>query len=965
MCGVFTYIERETMRNKFLNTVLSSEGYYCLFTAKPSENKLKQYFFESIQDLCVKADESNTQGYDAYFALATFEEKGSRKVTNIKNLRSFFLDLDCGEGKEFASKEQAIKQLQTFCQKYKLPTPRLIDSGRGIHVYWFLTEDVSYDKWLPVAEQLKTLCSINNFKADPAVTADGARILRIPNTHNYKTDPALPVIVLGLKSEFTAVDIEDFTKLLFVDGMKPVTKALQVPLEHNSTMLALMGNQENYFKDILVRTQNGNGCDQLANILYNQKDISEPLWRAGLSIAKFCTDGEKAIHKLSCGHPEYSANETNKKVELIKGPYACTKFDEFNLGVCQNCPNWGKIKSPISLGKRLKEAEIDSEGNYIEEQKETVVVAPSLTLPNNPIGSYTIPKYPNPYIRGANGGVYIRTKDDDGEIVEECLYHNDIYVVKRVRDAEAGESAVMRLHLPMDGVREFTLPMSAITSKEEFRKALAAEGVAITRMDKLMTYTINWVNELQNVSKASDAHRHFGWVDENMDGFILGNQLITADSIEFNPPSNATVSLFPAFEPRGTLEAWKKTISFWEDEKFVLQQFGLGMGFGSPLMEFTNVNCGTVCFHSKDSGLGKTAIQIAQVGIWGDPEELLMTKGDTQNFRMNRSEVYHSLPVAIDEITNMSPQHLSELVYQNTSGQQKGRMSASSNVERKRTGRRWSLLCSMTSNTSIVERISMAKAMPKAEAQRVLECKVERLFDKHENKPETDKFEEDIMQYYGTAGVAYIQHVMKNKEACRKIVKDTQKKIDIDAKLTSENRFWSATVSATLSGLIIAKKAGLHNYDVNKIYNWAVKVLLESNKSSANQMNNTVFDIMNDFFTENISYILQIKSDTDNRSQQGNGLDNLVIPEQVARGKLIARYETDTKLFFVKPKELKQWCGELQINYAHLLSEIKEHCEGKNKKVRLAKGTHLQLPPSNVIVMRFDLDEDDKENKGV
>ena len=68
-------------------------------------------------------------------------------------------------------------------------------------------------------------------------------------------------------------------------------------------------------------------------------------------------------------------------------------------------------------------------------------------------------------------------------------------------------------------------------------------------------------------------------------------------------------------------------------------------------------------------------------------------------------------------------------------------------------------------------------------------------------------------------------------------------------------------------------------------------------------MNNTVFDIMNDFFTENISYILQIKSDTDNRSQQGNGLDNLVIPEQVARGKLIARYETDTKLFFVKPKD--------------------------------------------------------------
>ena len=209
------------MRNKFLDTVLSSEGYYCLFSAKPSENKLKQYFFESVNDLCVQADESNKQGYDVYFALATFEEKGSRKVDNIKNLRSFFLDLDCGEGKEFTSKEHAVKQLQTFCRKYKLPTPRLVDSGRGIHVYWFLTEDVPYDKWLPVAEQLKTLCASNNFKADPAVTSDGARILRVPNTHNYKTDPASPVTVLGLKSDFVPVDLEDFTNLLFVDGMKP------------------------------------------------------------------------------------------------------------------------------------------------------------------------------------------------------------------------------------------------------------------------------------------------------------------------------------------------------------------------------------------------------------------------------------------------------------------------------------------------------------------------------------------------------------------------------------------------------------------------------------------------------------------------------------------------------------------------------------------------------------------------
>ena len=98
----------------------------------------------------------------------------------------------------------------------------------------------------------------------------------------------------------------------------------------------------------------------------------------------------------------------------------------------------------------------------------------------------------------------------------------------------------------------------------------------------------------------------------------------------------------------------------------------------------------------------------------------------------------------------------------------------------------------------------------------------------------------------------------------------------------------------------------------------------------------------------------------DNRGNNENGLDDHLIPEQVARGRLVARYETDTKLFFLKPKPLKEWCGELQINYSHLVSEIMKKCNGKRGKVRLTKGTKLQLPPSDVIIMKFDANPDDE-----
>ena len=60
----------------------------------------------------------------------------------------------------------------------------------------------------------------------------------------------------------------------------------------------------------------------------------------------------------------------------------------------------------------------------------------------------------------------------------------------------------MSLHLPKDGVREFTIPLTSVTSREEFRKNMSMYGVAINRMDDLMKYTTTWVNELQATTVA-------------------------------------------------------------------------------------------------------------------------------------------------------------------------------------------------------------------------------------------------------------------------------------------------------------------------------------------------------------------------------------------------------------------------------------------------------------------------------
>ena len=924
----------------FLDRVLSAEGHYCLFAANVAENKRVQRFFDTVGSLLDAAQFMDSDGYDVYFALATFKEEGSRKVDNVNKLQSFFLDLDCGPSKDYPNQSEAIAALKSFCATTKLPRPQLINSGRGVHAYWFLDEAIVYDDWIQVAEKLKACCATHNLLADPAVTADAARVLRIPGTHNYKGDPPLRVYGFGME-EPEAISLEDFSNALGADFMAPPKKF--IPTEANAVMNTLLGNKTSSFKAILDKTRRHVGCAQLSNIIKNQAEVSEPMWRAGLSIAKFCDDGSKAADMMSSKHPEYTPIETIRKMDLIKGPYRCATFDEYSPGICTGCPHWGKIKSPISLGQSIRESE-----------EEVVVEAPSATLPNNPIKTYTIPKYPSPYFRGANGGVYVRRTQPDGTVDEIPVYHNDLYVVQRIRDPEIGESILMRLHLPKDGVREFTIPLTSVTSKEEFRKQMSMHGVALLRVDELMKYTLDWVNELQANEEADEAHKQFGWVGDGFNSFVLGNQHILENDIEFNPPSSQTLSMFPIFEPKGTMEQWRKNMDFYNRDGFELHQYVVGTAFGAILMQDSSFHCATLNLHSKESGIGKTTAMYVGASLWGDPDAIVMDQNTTLNFRLHRAEVYHNLPFYVDEITEMKPYEVSQLAYSMSSGKQKGRLAGSSNTERYR-GDPWKFLSVTTGNMSVIEKVSAYKAMPKAEAQRIMEVKVDTLFHKSSDTMAQEAFLASVMENYGHAGPIFVQHVIQNRENIRVLADSIKEKVIAAAGLTSQNRFWTAHVSYTLAGLILAKKLGFHDYDIQKIFKFAIW-MIKLNQNAVSDMSLSVQDILNDYINEHWNNVLWIKSTDDLRKGQGGALDSLIVPEALPRGKLVARYETDLKRAYLLPKPLRDWCVDQQINYGSFLQDLTNQMNAKKIKMRLSKGTHMQLPPAQVLSVDCSLE---------
>lgn len=931
----------------FLGTVLSDAGYYCItgieeLHGEKRDPYVEQKFFDNLDDAVDQARKFDEDGRNAYFALATFVEEGSRRNQNVHQLRSLFLDLDCGASKDYDTQHDALVALRRFCKELKLPKPTLINSGRGVHVYWALTEPVSRETWLPVAERLKELCVDNGLFADPAVTSDSARVLRVPGTHNYKDNPAKGVVYIGEVAP--AVVFEEFRDLL---GVSPFARKKSfTPREVDPVMMKLMGSYISKFKTIMMKTIDGVGCGQLKWVVENQDTMPEPMWRAGLSIAAFCEDRDKAIHKISKNHPEYSPESTEYKASQVRGPYSCETFNKYNPNICTECSHWGKIKNPLSLGRELNASE-----------EEVVVEERSLDLPEAPVKSYVIPKYPAPYRRGVNGGVF-KVVEKDGESVDVPVYHNDLYVVSRLRDPEIGESLVMRLHLPKDGVREFTIPFTAVTAKDEFRRYMSMYGVAIMKVDELMTYVTKWVNDLQMVSAASEARRQFGWTDDDATSFVAGSTEVFKDSLGMNPPSSSTAGLFPAFPPKGTLDKWKETINFFNRPGFELHQYMFGIGFGSPLMHFFPINGTTFHIYSKESGLGKTTAMYAGASIWGNPDMLVMFERDTFASKMNRAEVYKNLPFYSDEMTNTAPKDLSDFSYQMTQGQQRNRMSLKANVERFR-GVPWKLICGTSGNTGLLERMSAYKALPKAEAQRVLESLTRRI--EFTTKAETDELSTAIKENYGHAWVPYIQYVIANKEAVIELLKSTQNKIDLKAKLKAENRFWSAQAACVLVGLIIAKRLALIDFDLASLFRWIV-LTMENAQVETVAMDTGVDDILTNYLAENYNNVLRITSVQDLR-KDGNNIEKAILPEATPRISLVARYEYDVKTMYLLPKPFKDWCVKHQHNYLSIVEALKAgNMKATKSKVRLGKGTHVNLPAADAWVLDFsEFMDDEKE----
>jgi hypothetical protein len=197
---------------RFLTEVRPSHRGY-LFTLQGTQHK--QTPFASNHEAEALILQSIAQNEDVFVSIAQFK-KGSktREGTSAEYFASICTDIDveCGDGKAkpYSTRATGMDALEAFLLETDLPRPSLlVNSGGGIHAYWCFSQIIAKVDWEPCAKAFKAVCLGKGLQIDPPVTADAARVMRVPGSQNWKLkgNPR-PVLIIEPNANDPSIQID-------------------------------------------------------------------------------------------------------------------------------------------------------------------------------------------------------------------------------------------------------------------------------------------------------------------------------------------------------------------------------------------------------------------------------------------------------------------------------------------------------------------------------------------------------------------------------------------------------------------------------------------------------------------------------------------------------------------------------------------------------------------------------------
>lgn len=912
---------------EFLQAVLPDDGFYCAVgldsrTKRPAV----QTFYSTIEELVEKAVQHDANTVDAYFAISAFKSTQSRKQDNVASIRALALDLDA-----YATKREAATALDTFLDATELNAlgrPWILSSGKGLHVYWAFNEEVPIADWMRMSENMRRAAKDAGLLIDQSVVADSARVLRVPNTHNYKPKYGKPLAVKvltegnparidatlfaqGLRVKLNGHAVESDTPRLMglqlssgldIEGKRP-EKAM------SATTVQLVKDSETSFSTIMKRSLSGEGCNQIVWWVNNAAtDGVEPIFRGLVSWAKSCTNGVKAALKLGAMHP-YDTDRIMEKYHAIKGPYSCATMDKANSGVCPTCPNFKKVTNPLVLGRHVPLIEVAE------------VIAPTHI---NPSFITTRPQPPAGFGYSQSGGVYARVKETDPltNIANDRsvpIFDYDVWVDNVVEDSNGLHMAEIAARHPMLGETRVLMDTKAIFTKEDVLKTLAERNVYPICPSNLDAHVVRYfrqgVSELSTNRRPRKMPAHYGFQADNA-SFVYSGGIYKNGTVTRTPTPNME-NLDTRTKATGSLEEWVKIVQMLIAKKEWDMLAIVAVGFGSIFMQFTPYNGFVFHVGATASGTGKSVCSKIAASIWGDPEHYPISSASSMVAMQMRMGFLYNLPLVLEEMTTKfkaEPDFFAEFTLDATRGQGKERAEASTNKERINTTT-WKMLVIANSNTHQLDHMtSSRKSHAEGELRRMLELIMERpLSWTHEEKQSIGLIDNN----YAVAGPAYLKWITSNLDTAKEVYNDSVEFVRRKLNFTDDERFCEAAIAANIAALraVSSAHADIVDIPIAPIIE-SYRGMIERQRTALKRSVRSAVDIMHNYVRECYSKFIIVRILKNRASAH---VDGKPIEESPPLSSVVGRIEHDddtgTVSMFIEENLMKGYCAAMCFGY--------------------------------------------------
>jgi len=749
-------------------------------------------------------------------------------------LKSIYLDIDVKDPpRGYASVGEVIAALNAFCTQYKLPHPTaLVMSGGGVHAHWISNRALTPDEWLPYADGLKHAALLFGLRCDAGVTADSARVLRVPGTFNYKQQPARPVKLLGMKDN----DYDFATDLVALPPLagahlpkatqpsipgRPSAKFASLPVESLAEGIKVeyppldwkpIVGQCGWFKEALAT---------------GGKDFSQGLWNLTTLAATFMENGHELAHKMAVGHPGYSHGDTEALWERKLGERqssglgwpSCRAIQAEGCTHCALCPKLALGKSPLNLA-RVSSPPVSVAWGATPVA--TFVANSQSGTPGLPLQlvSLTTADLPDKYIMH-NGKIHriVETRNQKGqppttEYVR--LFDCDLYKPWAQSNPDALNFITS---VDKGSYRPVCIRMSQMTTME-LERVLLEQGVAphMENLKYVKWFIMSWIAKLHTAA-AAQKNVPFGWFMDGAvcKGFSYGGVLYKDDGTQ-GPIGTVDPNIRDMYMPQGTDDPWRKAFKTITDQHRPGLEVIVATAFGSPLM-FGAAEYSVLMSVFGESGANKSAAARVATAVWAKPKMAKEVETATVKSVIHRLGQIKNLPYFWDEISNQNAQKKAyDVLYPITTGSEGSRLKQ--NITQNDKGD-WQTICGIFSNPSFGNYV--LKENPNTTAGLM------RLFEWQELKPAKDAPGQistgdaarilDLLDYnFGMIGRQYSEFLGPNRDfvyaATVKNSHDFEAAVADPNRNTNDERFWIAFACAVQTGAELANAHLGLNFDV-------------------------------------------------------------------------------------------------------------------------------------------------------